>query len=148
MSGRNLSKPGKYELEGADLMVAGLAHCLAVNMMIINTPTKSTPFSFAAADVWGGPPTTKAPLILVYDDSHYETMLAASEEDEQFCTELFNEWKNNDFRISRQDISNAKLAARSHPGKRCSWADIVRNSSPKKSGAPEDIGDKGDSGLI
>ena len=140
-----LSNPGEYELEGADLMLAGLAHCLEVNIMTINTPKKLTPFTFAAADVWGGPPSNKAPLLLVYDNSHYETVLAATAEDEQFCAELFNQWRNNDFRISREDIQNAKIAAGAEPQKTMSWADIVKTKShtQKTSGA---AGGKGTSG--
>ena len=113
---QDLSKPGKYELDGADLMVAGLAHCLSINLMIMNTSTKSVPFSFVAADVWGGPASEDPPLLLVYDGSHYETVFAASTEDEQFCADLFREWKTKDFKISRQDILKAKLTAETDRG--------------------------------
>ena len=75
---KQLSNPGVYELEGADLMIAGLAHCLGVNIMTINTDKNSIPFVFVAADVWGGPRADKAPLLLVYDNSHYETPLRFS----------------------------------------------------------------------
>ena len=97
-------------------MVAGLAHCLSINLMIMNTSTKSVPFSFVAADVWGGPVSEESPLLLVYDGSHYETVFAASTEDEHFCADLFREWKTKDFKISRQDILKAKLTAETDRG--------------------------------
>ena len=125
-----LSQPGTYEVEGADLMVAGLAHCLTVNFMILNTAKNSTPFSFVAADVWGGPSTKSPPLLLVYDGSHYETVVAETKKDETFCTELFIEWKNNDFKLSHQDIANAKLDSRTD-----TEAGLPSTLSTKNSGA-------------
>ena len=125
-----LSQPGTYEVEGADLMVAGLAHCLTANLMILNTAKNSTPFSFVAADVWGGPSTKSPPLLLVYDGSHYETVVAETKKDETFCTELFIEWKNNDFKLSHQDIAKAKLASRTD-----TEAGLPSTLSTKNSGA-------------
>ena len=120
-----------YEVEGGDLILVALAHCANAPIMIVNCNSREVPFYFVAEDTWGGKVSNKTPIVLVHDGSHYENIKPATKLDEDILRDVFQFWKCNDFKISRRDISNAKIEARkdrSNP----TWADIAKRNIAAK----------------
>ena len=78
-----LKQPMKYEHALGDLIVPGIAHCLQKDILIINTsPRAYSPIYVIEAQTLNGQnANTKFPIVLAYDQTHYEMMVPDSDLD-------------------------------------------------------------------
>ena len=88
-----LEGSGVYENDCGDLMLPALAHSLGVDILVFNTSRRSVPFYPVSSTVWGGEKSSKPPLLLIYDEVHYETALPATDHDSQLTIEVMEQWK-------------------------------------------------------
>ena len=103
----NLEKPGVYENDCGDLILPTIAHCFCVDLIVFNTKKTSVPFTPVSSTMWGGPQSSKPPLLLVYDDNHYEIVLPATREDSLLTKELVRNWMEGDFNITHEDMKSS-----------------------------------------
>ena len=85
-----MQQPGIYEHELGDIVMHGIAHCNSVDILIINTLEKQgLPYCvIPASALCGRQATTEVPIILAYNEVHYEGLLPVSEVDIQKSIEL------------------------------------------------------------
>ena len=104
-----LLEPGKYEVSAGDYLVPALVTCTRENALVLDIK-RGKVFAFAAS-IWKGEAVNQPPLLLVYDGSHFETLLAKSEEDAQLTKDYFDQQVKND-EIERVQIKLDKLERR------------------------------------
>ena len=92
-------------------MLPALAHSLCVDIIVFNTSRRSVPFYPVSSTVWGGEKTTKPPLLLIYDEAHYETALPATALDSQLTIDVLS--KNSEKRLrSPEEQSKVRVSKR------------------------------------
>ena len=104
-----LLEPGKYEVSAGDYLVPALVTCTRENALVLDIK-RGKVFAFAAS-IWKGEAVNQPPLLLVYDGSHFETLLAKSEEDTQLTKDYFDQQVKKD-EIERVQIKLDKLERR------------------------------------
>ena len=85
-----LKEPRQYEHCLGDLILPAIAHCTQKNILIFNTSTiaHSPIFVIEASTLDNRPANTETPVIMAYDQSHYESLVPNTEEDKQKTIEL------------------------------------------------------------
>ena len=76
---------GVYEVEVADLLLPALSHTMGVDILIFNTNKGGNRFGGAngpvllsQSDCWGGKSSTKPPMLIAYNGSHYDILKPAN----------------------------------------------------------------------
>ena len=85
-----MRQKGVYEHELGDIVMHGIAHCNSVDILIINTLEKQgLPYCvIPARALCGRQATTEVPIILAYNEVHYEGLLPVSKVDIQKSIEV------------------------------------------------------------
>ena len=77
-----LRQNGQFNCEAGDLMAPGLALVLSKHILVINTDPKSNKLiTVHLAEKLGGTASSNIPLLLCYENNHYEGLLPISKED-------------------------------------------------------------------
>ena len=84
-----LRQAGQFQCQAGDLMAPGLATILHKNILVFNThPQAATPITVHLATTLGGSTTTDVPILLCYDQKHYEGLLPLTSDDQTRTTEI------------------------------------------------------------
>ena len=100
-----LKQAGTYELGLGDLVPPGIAHCTRKNLLIFNTsPLAHSPIYVISASSFGGHSDTEIPVCLAYDQSHYESLVPASEDDIRKTVVLTKQYLDGKYSLKMNDI--------------------------------------------
>ena len=100
-----LKQSGTYELGLGDLVPPGIAHCTRKNLLIFNTsPLAHSPIYVISASSFGGHSDTEIPVCLAYDQSHYESLVPASEDDIRKTVVLTKQYLDGKYSLKMKDI--------------------------------------------
>ena len=102
----HLKISGQYEYVLGDLMLPAIAHCTKKDVLIFNTsPRAHAPIFVVEASTLGQrPPNTEIPVLLAYDQSHYESLVPDTEEDIRRTVELKNRFLEGTYTKSVGEI--------------------------------------------
>ena len=88
-----LRQLGEFQCHAADLLVLGLATTLHKNILVFNTHSEAlNPITVHLATMLGGSVTTDIPILLCYDQNHYEGLIPVSDEDQRKTVELVKKY--------------------------------------------------------
>ena len=113
-----LKTSGAYEYVLGDLIIPSIAHCTRKDVLIFNTsPRAHSPIFVVEASTLGNrPANTDIPVIMAYDQSHYESLVPDTDDDilktialKKNYLEGKYERKNNDVPILREQIQEQNL---------------------------------------
>ena len=101
-----LKKSGQYEYVLGDLILPVIAHCTKKDVLIFNTsPRAHSPiFVVQASTIGQRAADTQIPVVLAYDQSHYESLVPDTPEDIQKTIKLKERFINGEYRIGIGDI--------------------------------------------
>ena len=96
-----LKQSGIYELSLGDLVPPGIAHCTHKNLLIFNTSTQAhSPIYVVDASTFGGSANTEIPVILAYNQVHYEYLVPVTDDDVQKSVDLTKQYLDMTFQLS------------------------------------------------
>ena len=97
---------GQYEYTLGDLILPAIAHCTQKDVLIFNTsPRAHAPiFVIEASTLGHRPANSEIPVLLAYDQSHYESLVPDTEEDIEKTIELKKRFLKGNYQYSIQDI--------------------------------------------
>ena len=121
---------GVYEVEVADLLLPALSHTMGVDILIFNTNKGGNRFGGAngpvllsQSDCWGGESSTKPPMLIAYNGSHYDILKPASKRDEMVSKRLVEDLKASRITLRYEDCAIFSEIEKDKAG---SWAGVVR----------------------
>ena len=86
-----LKEPGNYEYALADYILPTIAHCTQKDILIFNTELKGTfdpIFVVEASSLGGRSANSRIPVLLAYNQFHYESLIPNTQEDELLTIQL------------------------------------------------------------
>ena len=94
-----LKNPRQYEHPLGDLVMPGIAHCIGKDILILNTSDQVQWCTqlVLASSLKGKHATTEIPILVAYDQVHYEGLVPNTEEDIQKSIELKSSLLENAF---------------------------------------------------
>ena len=101
-----LKHSGNYEFTLGDLIIPTLAHCTSKDILIFNTnPESHSPiYVIKAATLANRSSDIEIPVIMAYDNSHYESLVPNIEEDIRKTIELKNVFLQGQYDKTNEDI--------------------------------------------
>ena len=102
-----LKQPKQYEYELADYMIHAIAHCTQKDILIFNTKPEGTYdpiFVIKASKPGGRPANTDIPVLLAYNDVHFEGLFPDTRADEIKTIELKKSYLANTYTFKKRDI--------------------------------------------
>ena len=101
-----LKKPGVYEHDLGDLVLPGIAHCTQKDILIFNTSMDAHRpiFVVEASMLFGKAANTQVPILLAYNQSHYEMLVPDNPEDIQRTIDLKYEFVSGNYDRKMEDV--------------------------------------------
>ena len=102
-----LKQSGNYEYELGDYVLAAIAHCTKKDILIFNTKAEGAfdpIFVVEASKIGNRPANTDIPVILAYDQVHFEGLVPDSDEDMEKTIRLKEAYLKNEYSIQKKDI--------------------------------------------
>ena len=109
-----LKKPQNYEYSLGDWILPAIAHCIRKDILIFNAHPDGAfdpIFVIEASKIGDRSPSTEIPVILAYNNVHYESLLPISKEDELKTVRLKKDYLSNNYMICKNDIPIFKYAS-------------------------------------
>ena len=106
---KKLKKLGVYEVDFfGDFVIPSIAVGMKRIILIFNTNTNTPrePVTLVHPAQYGVVPTSKYPIVLAYDISHYESMHPKSTADDMKCIELVRLIREGNYLFSHEDLSD------------------------------------------
>ena len=102
-----LKQSGVYEVEFfGDLVIHAIARGCRKNILIFDTSIEaSDPIYVIRAEEFGGYVDSDIPIVIGYNQVHYESLHPASEDDIQKTIELINSYISGSYEFKKSDIS-------------------------------------------
>ena len=125
-----MRQPRQYEHPLGDLVMPGITHCIGKDILIINTSNQVT-WCYQvvlASSLIGKHSTTEIPIIVAYDQVHFEGLVPNTEEDIVKSIELKNSLLSNAITID----SNNSLKNIYNVGSQESFADALKKPVRQK----------------
>ena len=103
-----LKQSGVYEIEFfGDYVIYGIAMGCRKNILIFNTSKEAhDPIYTIEASKFGGIIDTDIPIVLAYNQVHYESLHPVSDDDIEATKRLFNLYKTGNYAFLQEDIPN------------------------------------------
>ena len=127
-----LKNSGTYEYELADFILVGIAHVTRKDILIFNTQVHGAfdpIFVVQASTLAGRPANTEDPVILAYNEVHYEGLVPNSENDRVKIAALKNRYLSNQYTLKKQDLPVfqrlSQVESKSHS--KTSYAEAVKS---------------------
>ena len=84
-----IKQQGTYEVYLGDLIHPGIAHCIKKNILIFNTSEEAPcPVHVVPATNFGGVTNSRIPIVLAYNQVHYESLIPKTNKDIECSIEL------------------------------------------------------------
>ena len=105
-----LKQPGFYNGEIGDLALAGLAHMLGVNILLVHTSSHlgTVPLTLIDAECFGHQAVTPIPIVMAYNGEHMESLCPVSEEDVRRTMDLVPLFKSGRIGVTVRDIPSLR----------------------------------------
>ena len=102
-----LKQPKTYEFELGDYVLAAIAHCVKKDILIFNTTTTG-PFDpilvIEAAKLGNRKADTEIPVLLAYNQVHFEGLVPNSKFDEEKTVSLKKLYLSGEYKFQKTDI--------------------------------------------
>ena len=110
-----LKMPGVYEHKLGDLVLPGIAHCTQKDILIFNTSMDAHRpiFVVEASKLCGQVANTEVPILLAYDQYHYEMLLPDNPEDIQKTIDLKHQFLSGIYDRKMEDIALCTVSKKS-----------------------------------
>ena len=110
-----LKMPGVYEHELGDLVLPGIAHCTQKDILIFNTSMDAHRpiFVVEASKLCGQVANTEVPILLAYDQCHYEMLVPDNPEDIQKTIDLKHQFLSGIYDRKMEDIALCTVSKKS-----------------------------------
>ena len=102
-----VKQPRVYEVEYfGDFVVPAVACGLKKTILVFNTSlrTPKTPVEVITPSIYNVHPTTDIPIVLAYNEYHYESLHPESEVDVEKCIQLVNIFKEGNYHYTFNDL--------------------------------------------
>ena len=102
-----LKHSGNYEYELGDYVLAAIAHCTRKDILIFNTRSDgqySPIFVVKASSLANRPANTDIPVLLAYNQVHFEGLVPDTSSDLEKTIQLKNQYINGEYSIKKKDI--------------------------------------------
>ena len=102
-----LKQPQCYEYELGDYMLIAIAHCVQKDILVFNTKAEGhfdPIFVVQASSLANRPANTRVPILLAYNEEHFEGLLPNSEEDQLKTVELKELYLSNNYNLKKKDM--------------------------------------------
>ena len=121
-----MRQPGVYEHPLGDLVLPGIAHCIGKDIIIINTSSQVRWCIqvVLASSLKGNHATTDIPIIVAYNQVHYEGLVPNTDEDIRKSIELKHSFLSN--AIVEKVDSNPTLRQIYNIPSQASFADVLK----------------------
>lgn len=101
----NLKCPGNWNVDYGDLIIYAISRGCKKNIIVFNTSTEAlSPIYVIQPQTYGGIPDTQIPVLLAYNESHYEHLIPKCIEDEDKTIALVTQYISNNYKYNKKDI--------------------------------------------
>ena len=131
----SLKNPRRYECNLGDFVLPAIAHCVQKDILIFNTSVDGPwdpIFVVEASKLGNRQANSKIPVLLAYNNYHYEGLVPCSKEDELKTIELRDLYVSNNYSLKKEDIPVFKTLLASCRPKDVVSAKTDQNTIPKK----------------
>ena len=130
-----LKTPRTYEYTLGDFVLPAIAHCVRKDILIFNTKADGLkdPILVVQASTLGNrQANTRIPVVLAYNNVHFEGLVPCSQEDELKTVELRDLYVSNMYTITKEDIPIFKNISLPWRTKTAARSKLDNNALPKK----------------
>ena len=102
-----LKNPRTYEYEAGDFVLPAIAHCIQKDILVFNTMPGGTfdpIFVVKASSLANREANSKTPVLLAYNNSHFEGLVPDSRQDEAKTEKLRDIYVSNKYTLKKKDI--------------------------------------------